>query len=379
MEGTTKKVVILGTIGDSDKERVFGLQDASVLGAFALWTAVIWWTTETLTIHGLLEPFGIGSQSSALPETITLPLPKDTVIHKVLAREFPNRGTRLLLLTNDDRLFVSNPSIGNHNSPSFWTLLNWNPCTKIIDMAISDSELCIASSDAVLIYSLEDVFFPAIAPVNQAQHTLPLKSQCKESLSFKKIVAGSNHFLGLTVRGDVFSTGSNLHGQLGTGAGPRTQQKDGNRWEHVEALAGMRMVDIAAGDLHSLFLSESGDVYSTGTNGHGQLGSPSSDSAEHDETKNGWGLPMPVFEVPIAPVGQMGIAAGARHSLVWSKGAFFGSGDARWGQIGQSSVSERTISSFKLISAPLNTQGSIKGIWAGAWTSVLLIEEPGSV
>ena len=69
-------------------------------------------------------------------------------------------------------LFVSNPSIRNHNSPSFCNLLNVGRCTKIIDVAISDSKMCIASCDSVLMYSLK-----AIDPINQAQHTSPLKVQ----------------------------------------------------------------------------------------------------------------------------------------------------------------------------------------------------------
>lgn len=361
-----ESLVILGGTGDSQENSYRVLPVMNAQGVAALWTAVVWWSSESLTVHGLLEPFGLGSQATSIPETVTLSLPKVSRIRKVLARETPRRGTSLLVLTTKDQLFVSNPSVSDCNDPSFWSQINFTQ-TEIIDLALSDSELCIASNDMVLVFSLEDVLLNT--------PTTPLRPRFTQSLSFTKVAAGSNHFLGLTGRGDVFSTGSNLHGQLGTGTGPRAQQNQGNEWFQIEALAGMRMFDVAAGDLHSLFLSESGDVYSTGSNKHGQLGNQCSDHTDSGANLEVWGLPIPVFEVPIAPVGQMGIAAGARHSLAWSQGALFGCGDSRWGQLGELHSTEKTVTTFKSISAPSSPHDSLKRVWAGAWSSLLLFNK----
>lgn len=85
----------------------------------------------------------------------------------------------------------------------------------------------------------------------------------------KKIVSGVEHCVILTSNGDVFSFGCGLRGALGHG--------DVNSHEvplQVEALAGLKIIDIAAGSFHSVAVSSFGDVYSWGWNTNGQLGLP---------------------------------------------------------------------------------------------------------
>ncbi|XP_058056076.1 uncharacterized protein LOC131207478 [Anopheles bellator] len=92
----------------------------------------------------------------------------------------------------------------------------------------------------------------------------------------RKIVAGFEHTLLLTSNGDVYSWGGGLRGQLGNGEIAPSEVAP----KLVEALAGVKMVDIAAGGWHSAAVSSFGDLYTWGWNNQGQLGL--TDSRYHD-------------------------------------------------------------------------------------------------
>lgn len=83
----------------------------------------------------------------------------------------------------------------------------------------------------------------------------------------KKIVSGAEHCVLMTSNGDVFSFGCGLRGALGHGD-VNTQEVP----KLVEALAGLKIVDIATGSFHSVAVSSFGDVYCWGWNTNGQLG-----------------------------------------------------------------------------------------------------------
>ena len=84
---------------------------------------------------------------------------------------------------------------------------------------------------------------------------------------FTKIASGADHILCLTDTGCVYSFGLGSRGQTGHGDIDSRQEPC-----IVEALAGIKIDDIACGHWHSLALSVYGDVYSWGWNEHGQLG-----------------------------------------------------------------------------------------------------------
>ncbi|XP_039448765.1 RCC1 domain-containing protein 1 [Culex pipiens pallens] len=85
-----------------------------------------------------------------------------------------------------------------------------------------------------------------------------------------KIAVGLEHCLVLTTNGDVYSFGGGLRGQLGNGEIVPHQEQP----ELVDALAGVKIVDIAAGGWHSVAVSAFGDAYCWGWNSRGQLGLP---------------------------------------------------------------------------------------------------------
>ena len=83
-----------------------------------------------------------------------------------------------------------------------------------------------------------------------------------------QVSAGSSHSLVLTRQGRVFSFGSNRHGRLGLGdTFPRIRPSP-----IVMNVEDDEIVQVSAGDAHSLLLSSKGNVYSFGCGTHGQLG-----------------------------------------------------------------------------------------------------------
>ena len=81
-----------------------------------------------------------------------------------------------------------------------------------------------------------------------------------------KVSCGNYHTLLLSNDGQVFSFGSNYHGQLGVGD---TRRKVGPQ---VIPLPNVKIVQIAAGANHSVLRSQEGLVYTFGSNRQDQLG-----------------------------------------------------------------------------------------------------------
>gem|GEM_PF-2365762 len=81
------------------------------------------------------------------------------------------------------------------------------------------------------------------------------------------ISCGASHALALTADGAVYTWGYNYDGQLGNGTTTAS-----NRPAEVTALSGQGVSALQAGTYHSLALTESGTVYAWGSNANGQLG-----------------------------------------------------------------------------------------------------------
>lgn len=96
--------------------------------------------------------------------------------------------------------------------------------------------------------------------------TLSLLSRVSR-IRFTKVASGANHVLCLTDTGCICSFGLGSRGQLGHGDINARQEPC-----IIEALAGIKISDIACGHWHSLALSVYKDVYSWGWDEHGQLG-----------------------------------------------------------------------------------------------------------
>ena len=82
-----------------------------------------------------------------------------------------------------------------------------------------------------------------------------------------QVSAGDFHSLALVRGGDVYSFGAGSFGRLGHG-----NQLNQLLPKLIAALQGTRVVQVSAGQMHSLALAEGGEVYSFGRGRHGQLG-----------------------------------------------------------------------------------------------------------
>lgn len=95
----------------------------------------------------------------------------------------------------------------------------------------------------------------------------PWKIEEIKNARFTKISAGTGHSLALDTKGDVWSWGEGLAGQLGHGVLDNEYYP-----KPIEELIGFRFIDIAAGGQHSVCITKNEEVVVWGRNQAGQLG-----------------------------------------------------------------------------------------------------------
>ena len=88
------------------------------------------------------------------------------------------------------------------------------------------------------------------------------------------INAGYKFTVSLKQNGSVWTWGQNNYGQLGLG-----NNTNYNGPQEVTSLGDKNIVDVKAGYYHAVALTESGEVYSWGYNGYGQLGNGTKDNS----------------------------------------------------------------------------------------------------
>ena len=103
----------------------------------------------------------------------------------------------------------------------------------------------------------------------QSDSSSPSSSAGKK-IKINKITAGRSHSVALDEGGQCYTWGANHYGQCGI----LTRRRVGGvaTPKHVEALAKVRIVDISAGDMHTLALTGGGRVFGWGGGFEGQLG-----------------------------------------------------------------------------------------------------------
>ncbi|GBG34238.1 RCC1 and BTB domain-containing protein 2 [Hondaea fermentalgiana] len=90
------------------------------------------------------------------------------------------------------------------------------------------------------------------------------------SIAVSDVVCGSSHTLALTDAGEIWAFGVNTFGQLGIGA-TTVERLVPNRIDKL-ANAGIKVTQIAAGEYHSLCLTDTNEVFSWGHAEYGQHG-----------------------------------------------------------------------------------------------------------
>lgn len=185
----------------------------------------------------------------------------------------------------------------------------------------------------------------------------------------KKMVTGDEHCLILTSNGDIYSFGCGLRGALGHG--------DVNSYDapkQIEALAGLKIIDIAAGTFHSISISSFGDVYSWGWNTNGQLGLPK--VAQHTFKKASESHQQ-VFTTPQVIVLEddeepvKAAFCGAKHTILRTeRNRLFAAGLNKYGQLGLSDHHEEDVDKFTEI--PVKDVNENTRITCGFWSTYLI-------
>jgi hypothetical protein len=136
------------------------------------------------------------------------------------------------------------------------------------------------------------------------------------------------HSLLLTSTGRVLSFGTGHSGALGFGYDRAKQLPDVLRPQYLDSLAGVRMVCVAAGELHSATVSQDGDVYTWGDGFCGQVG--------HGD-KRPQLTPRQVTTGGLDDEVVSSISCGSRHTLaVTEDGLVFSWGLGHFGVLGRS-------------------------------------------
>ncbi|XP_062992156.1 uncharacterized protein LOC134405027 [Elgaria multicarinata webbii] len=140
-----------------------------------------------------------------------------------------------------------------------------------------------------------------------------------------QIACGHYHSVALAEDGRVFSWGQNTHGQLGLGKGDSSKAQP----QHVAALDGIPLAQVAAGGAHSFALSLSGVVYGWGRNQARQLGLSQTDPKEQ--------IFKPRSVGALKNLDVTYISCGDEHTAVLTQnGSIFTFGDNTAGQLGHS-------------------------------------------
>lgn len=161
--------------------------------------------------------------------------------------------------------------------------------------------------------------------------------------------------------GQLFAWGSNSSGQCGL---ENDSSATYTTPKLVKSLATKQVIQIACGQFHSLALTNSGEIYSFGSNLHGQLG------LGFDSEK----ISKPTLLKSLAGVPISFLSCGGNHSFVVSKsGAVFGFGKNLYGQLG---VNDQASKNFPTQLRTLRSIG-VRFIACGDDFSVFLTQDGG--
>ncbi|XP_076250382.1 HECT and RLD domain containing E3 ubiquitin ligase 4 isoform X1 [Rhynchophorus ferrugineus] len=142
------------------------------------------------------------------------------------------------------------------------------------------------------------------------------------------VACGATHSAALSQWGQVFSWGSDFHGQLGHEMGEEIQPTP----KIIRALASHHIVQLACGHRHTVALTNSGQILAWGANNFGQLGLGFISRCEAS--------PTPITSLMGIPFAF--ITCGANHTFAISKsGAVFGWGKNLKGQLGLNDASNK--------------------------------------
>ena len=173
-----------------------------------------------------------------------------------------------------------------------------------------------------------------VSPAAQRVLWVPMRVLPSVTRRVLEVAAGAMHSLALVSGGEVYSFGRNTHGQLGRGAPEAT----GSLPAVVSALTERRVraLRVAAGAYFSLVVSEDGRLFAFGSNAYGELG------VGHT-VEGGGNQHTPVEAATPAGVRLQAATGGRAHTLgLTRRGAVCAAGRNVHGQLGLGEAVEAT-------------------------------------
>uniref|UniRef100_H2YDC3 BTB domain-containing protein n=1 Tax=Ciona savignyi TaxID=51511 RepID=H2YDC3_CIOSA len=135
-----------------------------------------------------------------------------------------------------------------------------------------------------------------------------------------QVSCGSHHSMVLTAEGEVYTWGYNNCGQIGSGS----TANQGSPRKVTACIGSKRISDISCGQTTSIAVTDSGEVYSWGYNGNGQLG-----------VGNNVNQTNPCRIAALQGVVVTQVVCGYAHALALTdNGSVFGWGANSYGQLG---------------------------------------------
>lgn len=197
---------------------------------------------------------------------------------------------------------------------------------------------------------------------NRLYEILPNVSLIHEFKTFqkiKKMKSGLEHVVLMTSGGDVFTFGCSLRGQCGAGTMNPNQEV-----QLCEALAGIKIIDIACNAFGTVCVSSFGDVYSFGWNTNGQLGGV---KKTNNRAKQVYSLPELIESVQETIVE---VGCGHKHTVLRTENnKLLVTGLNNYGQLGISDDSLE-LDTFKEMA--VDGVNSKTKICCGYWNSYLI-------
>ena len=175
-----------------------------------------------------------------------------------------------------------------------------------------------------------------------------------EGKTIVQIAAGADHSLALDSDGALYAWGSNAYGQLGNGTTTNSSVPVAVKIAGTP-LAGKTIVQIAAGANHNMVLTSDGAVYTWGWNYHGQLGN-------NTKTNSNTIVAVQTISTPIAGKKIVKIAAGQGHSLALTDdGMVYAWGRNDTGQLGNNATTDAMLPvAVTVTGTPMNNKTIIE-------------------
>jgi len=241
-------------------------------------------------------------------------------------------------------------SNGLHSFQAPTRLFNPTSNVKVSSVACGENHiLIISTTGALYAWGVNEGFRLGTASHKANIIEAPVRINLPHSRRMVRVAAGSMHSFAIDSTGDVWGWGLNLRGQIGIDIGEggygeiiKTPRRVSAMCEDSLVLAGSRVVDIACGEFHSLFLLNDGRVFTCGAYDSGQLGlSPghilaSVNKVHHPLVRVGIAAPREVL-FPPPPHKQeriIGIEADSRRSMAWTGSRLFVWGMGNVGELG---------------------------------------------